>query len=290
MEKHRVVIIGGGPSGLAFATRLRTRGITDVVVLEREQEAGGIPRHCGHWGFGFESHRRLMSGPRYATQLRQEAQGIEIRTSATVLGFTAPQVMRVQNAKGISEISAEHIVLATGARESSCASRLIGGARLPQVMNTGMLQQLVYLKHMKPFARPVIIGGEWVSFSALMTCSHMGIRPAAIILEKERIDAPWFFSWGARLRYGVPVRTSTCLIAINGVSAVESVEVERHGGRETIACDGVIVSGKFVPEDSLLTNAVAAPKVTLAGNVQGELKTAGHCVAEARDLADRMVL
>jgi thioredoxin reductase len=290
MEKHRVAIIGGGPSGLAFATRLRTRGITDVVVLEREQEAGGIPRHCGHWGFGFESHHRLMSGPKYVALLRKEAQGIDLRTGTAVLGFTASQVMRVQNAKGISEIAAEYIVLATGARETSRASRLIGGARLPQVMNTGTLQQLVYLKHMKPFARPVIIGGEWVSFSALMTCNHLGIRPAAMIAEEPRIDAPWFFSWGARLRYGVPVKTLTRLVAINGVSAVESVEVERRGERETIACDGVIISGKFVPEDSLLTNAVAAPQVILAGNVQGELKTAGHCVAEARDLADRMVL
>jgi NADPH-dependent 2,4-dienoyl-CoA reductase/sulfur reductase-like enzyme len=290
MERHRVVIIGGGPAGLAFATRLKKRGFNNVIVLEREQEAGGIPRHCGHWGFGFESHRRLMNGPRYASLLRDQANGVDLRTGTAVLGFTSPQVMRVQNSKGISEISAEHIILATGARESSRASRLIGGARLPQVMNTGMLQQLVYLKRLRPFARPVIIGGEWVSFSALMTCSHIGIRPAAIILEEERIDAPRFFSWGARLRYGVPVKTASRLIAINGVSAVESVEVERHGGRETIACDGVIVSGKFVPEDFLLTDATVVPQVTLTGNVQGELKTAGRCVVEARKLADRIAV
>jgi NADPH-dependent 2,4-dienoyl-CoA reductase/sulfur reductase-like enzyme len=288
MEKHRVVIIGGGPAGLAFATRLKKRGINDVVVFEREQEAGGIPRHCGHWGFGWESHRRLMSGPKFAALLRKEAQGMDLRTGTAVLGFTAPRVVRVQNAKGISEIAAEYIVLATGARESSRASRLIGGVRLPQVMNTGTLQQLVYLKHMKPFARPVIIGGEWVSFSALLTCNHIGIRPAAMIVEEERIDAPWFFSLGARLRYGVPVKTATRLIAINGFSAVESVELERRGERETIACDGVIISGKFVPEDSLLTQAAEPPHATLIGNIQGELKTAGRCVAEAQELADRM--
>lgn len=290
MEKHRVAIIGGGPSGLAFAARLKARGISDVVILEREQEAGGIPRHCGHWGFGWESHRRLMSGPKYAALLRKEAQGIDLRTGTAVLGFTAPQVMRVQNTKGISEISAEHIILATGARESSRASRFIGGVRLPQVMNTGTLQQLIYLKHMKPFSRPVIVGGEWVSFSALMTCNHLGIRPIAMIVEETHIDAPWFFSWGARLRYGVPVRTSIRLIAINGVSAVESVDVQHNGRRETIACDGVIISGKFVPENSLLTQAGVPPHVTLTGNIEGELKTAGRCVAEARELADRMAL
>ena len=60
MASHEVVVVGGGPAGLAAAARLRARGITDVVVLEREAEAGGVPRHCGHWGFGWESHRRLM--------------------------------------------------------------------------------------------------------------------------------------------------------------------------------------------------------------------------------------
>lgn len=288
MEKHKVVVIGAGPSGLAFATRLKGRGIGDVVVLEREPEAGGIPRHCGHWGFGFESHRRLMSGPNYAARLRKEAEGIDLRTGTTVLGFTAPRVLRVQNAKGVSEIAAEKIILATGAREATRASRLIGGTRLPQVMNTGTLQQLVYLKHMKPFSRPVIFGGEWVSFSALMTCHHLGIRPAAMVVEEPRIEAPWFFSWGARLRYGVPVRTATRLSAINGVSAVESVEVEHRGRRESIACDGVIVSGRFVPEDSLLTQALAPPQVMFIGNVRGALKTAGRCVAEAWELADRI--
>jgi NADPH-dependent 2,4-dienoyl-CoA reductase/sulfur reductase-like enzyme len=290
MEKLKVAIVGGGPAGLAFATRLNKRGVSGVVVLEREQEAGGIPRHCGHWGFGFESHRRLMRGPNYAVLLRKEAHGIELRLGTTVLGFTSPHVMRVQNASGISEIAAEHVVLATGAREASRAARLIGGSRLPQVMNTGTLQQLVYLKHMKPFSRPVIIGGEWVSFSALMTCDHLGIKPAAMIVEETRINAPWFFAPGARLRYGVTVRTSSRLIAINGVSFVESVEVEQHGRRATIACDGVIVSGNFVPEDSLLTQVTAPPNVTLIGNVQGELKTAGRCVAEARRIADRIAL
>ncbi len=165
-EQHEVVVVGGGPAGLAIATHLKAHGIKDLVVLEREAEAGGVPRHCGHWGFGWESHRRLMSGPAYAARLREDASHVDVRTSHTVLSFTAPGVMRVHSpATGIVQISAKRVVMATGARESSRAARLIGGARLPQVMNTGTLQQLVYLKHMTPFRRPVIIGGEWVSFS-----------------------------------------------------------------------------------------------------------------------------
>ena len=288
-EQHEVVVVGGGPAGLAVATHLKAHGIKDIVVLERESEAGGVPRHCGHWGFGWESHRRLMSGPAYAARLREEASHVNVRTGHTVLSFTGPGTMRVHSSEtGIVQIAAKRVVLATGARESSRAARLIGGSRLPEVMNTGTLQQLVYLKHMKPFSRPVIIGGEWVSFSALMTCAHMGIKPAAMIVEETSLDAPWVFGVGARLRYGVPVHKATRLVSIQGTEHVTGVEVETGGQRRVIACDGVIVSGRFVPEDTLLAGGLCGSPVR-AGNVQGQLKTAGRCVAEARHIAETLV-
>jgi thioredoxin reductase len=286
MEKHDVIVIGGGPSGLAFAAQLQRRGIKDVVVLEREAEAGGIPRHCGHWGFGWESHRRLMTGPDYAQRLRQDTGTSDVRTQHTVLEFKSDKTLRVHAPKsGIIDMTARLIVLATGARESTRAARLIGGVRAGAVFNTSTLQQLVYLRQVRPFSRPVIIGGEWVSFSALMTCRHAGIAPAAMLVEGPQIDAPWFFKLGARLRNGVPVHTATRVIAIHGGDSVEAVEVERGNRRSMIACDGVIVSGQFVHEDTLLKGSV---KVTpsLIGNVQGKLKTAGRCVADARMTAD----
>lgn len=288
MEKHDVVIIGGGPAGLACATRLRERGISDVVVLERETEAGGVPRHCGHWGFGWESHRKLMTGPVYAARLRDEAKKIDVRTSHTVLEFKSANVMRVHAPHtGIVDMEARHVVLATGARESSRAARLMGGTRQTGVMNTGTLQQLVYLKHAKPFARPVIIGGEWVSFSSLMTCAHAAIRPAAMIVEEPSIDAPGFFKWGARLWYRVPVHEATRVLAIHGKNAVEAIEVAHRGKRRMIGCDGVIVSGKFVHEDTLLKGPLNLAPLC-AGNVEGELKTAGKAIVAARRVADQL--
>ena len=141
MEKHDVVIIGGGLGGLACATRLKERGIGSVVVLERETEAGGVPRHCGHWGFGWESHRRLMTGPAYAARMLDEAKGVDVRTRHTVLEFKSANVLRVHAPHtGIVDMEARHVVLATGARETSRAARFIGGrvARRNRVHGAGM--------------------------------------------------------------------------------------------------------------------------------------------------------
>ena len=96
MESHDVIIVGGGPTGLSAARRLADLGIRDVVVLEREAKAGGIPRHCGHLGFGWQSHQRLWTGPRFAAELRKSAKGLDIRTATTVLELLKDGQLRVQ--------------------------------------------------------------------------------------------------------------------------------------------------------------------------------------------------
>ena len=283
MERRDVVIIGGGPAGLSAARRLGELGIA-ATVLEREQQAGGVPRHCGHLGFGWESHRRIWTGPRFAAQLRDDSKSLDLRTGHTVLGIDG-DVLRVQSETGISEITASKIILATGTRETPRAPRFVGGSRPRGVMTTGALQAHVYLQHFKPFERPVIIGSELVSFSAILTCRHVGIRPVAMIEAKDHISAPRPGDLIAKLVYGVPVWTRTRLIAIDGRKQVEAVEIERDGKRERIACDGVIFTGEWVPEAALLVNK---PKVTLAGNVHGALKTSGACWREGRAIAEQI--
>lgn len=283
MERRDVVIIGGGPAGLAAARRLHELGVS-ATVLERETHAGGVPRHCGHMGFGWESHRRIWTGPHFAERLRNDSADLDVRTGQTVLGIDG-DVLRVQSESGISEIAADRIILATGTRETPRAPRFVGGSRPRGVMTTGALQANVYLQHFKPFERPVIIGSELVAFSAILTCRHMGIRPVAMIEAKDRISAPRPGDLIAKLVYGVPVWTRTRLIAVEGRSQVEAVEIERNGQRERVACDGVIFTGEWVPEAALLVNR---PKVTLAGNVHGALKTSDACWREGRLIAEQV--
>ena len=290
MDRCKTLVIGGGPSGLAFAARLIQLGVEDVVVFERENETGGVPRHCGHWGFGWESHRSLCSGSDYADKLRRGARDVDVRVQHTVLKFLDARTVEAHSPRlGIFRMTAEHFVLACGARETTRAARLIGGVRNGSVMNTATLQQLVFLKKQKPFSRPVIIGGEWLSFSALMTCHHAGIKPVAMIVEEPKIEAPAFFSWGARLWYGVPVLCNAKVLSVEGRHQVTAIQVQRNHAKEVIACDGVIVTGKLRPEDTLLQDSsMELAALHRLGNMQGDIKTAGRCVAEARSLADKL--
>lgn len=285
MERRDVVIIGGGPAGLAAAGRLVRRGVTSLTVLEREAEAGGVPRHCGHLGFGWQSHRRVWTGPRFAEELRRGSAGIDLRTRTTVLSIGADGVLRIRDPGGLGEIHAARILIATGTRETPRSARLIGGSRPQGVMSTGALQQHVYLHAHRPFSSPVIVGTELVSFSAILTCRHLGIRPAALIGEGPRIDAPGPGGLVSRLVFGVPVLLSSRVTKILGRQQVEAVEIETAGSTRRIACDGVIVSGRFVPERAVFAEG---PNVFTAGNVNAPLKTSGQCWRDGVMAADRI--
>jgi NADPH-dependent 2,4-dienoyl-CoA reductase/sulfur reductase-like enzyme len=297
MERRDVIIIGGGPAGLSAARRLHDLGIKNVLVIEREAEAGGIPRHCGHAGFGWDSHWRMWNGPRFAAELRNAASQVEIRTRTTVLELAPEGRIRVQTHMGVREMQARQILLATGTRETPRSSRLVGGSRpLQGVMNTGALQQHVYFYGNKPFERPVIIGSEWVSYSALLTCRHLGIRPVAMLEEKPSTDAPALGRLIARLAFGVPVRLSARLVAIEGKDKVEAVEVEVAGRASRISCDGVIFTGRFQPELALVPKGSflegldnnGRDRFLAAGNVLSPLKTSGKCWLEGRKAAEIM--
>ena len=137
-----VIIIGAGPAGLSAAVELRRHGIGRVVVLEREAEAGGIPRHCSHPPFGFREYGRILTGPAYAKRnvARAVAAGVEIRTRTSATALHAGGRIAVTSPDGVSEITGRRILLCLGAREAPRSARLIGGSRPIGVINTGALQ------------------------------------------------------------------------------------------------------------------------------------------------------
>ena len=265
--KHDVIIIGSGPAGLAAATELRRLGIRDVVVLEREQTAGGVPRHCGHPGFGWRECRRLLAGPAYAQRLVAGATGVDLRTGTTALRLEAGGRVHTISSTGPAVVEARHVLLAMGTRETPRSARLISGTRPWGVFTTGALQQLVYLAGVQPCTSAVIVGTELVSFSNLLTMRHARIRPLAMIEAGERIVAPRPGDWIARLAFGARVLTRSTLVAVHGDQRVSGVDIETPRGRETIECDGVVFSGGFVPETEIVRTSHLAIDPATGGPV-----------------------
>ena len=252
-EQIDVVIIGSGPSGLATAIELKKLGIEDIIVLERADEAGGNPRHCGHSPFGLKEFKRLYLGPGYAKKMLDVAHklGVRIVLNTTVTSLGESGSLTLSTLHGITRLKAKRVVLSTGIRELPRAPRFVSGQRPQGIMTTGALQSMVYLSHKKPFKHPVIVGTELVAFSAIASCRHLGIKPVAMLEENPRITAFSALQLLPRL-LGIDLLLETQLVDITGQQQVSGVNVINKSGKtQHIACDGVIFSGKFTPEASL---------------------------------------
>jgi thioredoxin reductase len=311
----RIIVIGGGPAGLGAAIALCEAG-AEVTVLEREPEAGGVPRQCGHPPFGMREFHRVLTGPAYARRLvaRARDRGVDIREGYTVTSVAPGGLLGIATPEGVAQVRARRVVLATGARETPRAARLVSGDRPLGVLTTGALQAMIYLENLLPFRAPVIVGTELVSFSALLTCLRAGIRPRAMVEAGARVVARHPSGLLPRL-LGVPLLTDASIERICGKTRVEAVELGlADGARREIACDGVLFTGGFVPESTLVRMGHLAmvpdwggplvdqfgrcsdPLCFAAGNLLRPVETAGWCYREglrigravARDLAGEL--
>jgi NADPH-dependent 2,4-dienoyl-CoA reductase/sulfur reductase-like enzyme len=301
------VVIGGGPSGLAAAVKLRELGISPVTVIEREGEAGGIPRHSDHSGFGFRDLRKVLSGPRYAARYRAlaEAAAVEVLTETMVTEWEGAGKLKLTGPNGRWEIEPPAVVLATGCRERPRSARLVPGSRPAGVMTTSTLQQLVHLRNRKVGSRAVIVGAEHVSFSAVATLAHGGASVAGLVTELPRHQSLGAFRAGAAVRYRAPVWSRIKVSAIHGSDRVESVELtELDSGRtRTVDCDLVVFTADWIPDHELavmagceLDQGTRGPLVDpalrttrrgvfAAGNLLHPAETADICALDGRHVA-----
>jgi thioredoxin reductase len=301
------VVIGGGPSGLAAAIALRRLGIEQVSVIEREREAGGIPRHSEHTGFGARDLRKVLSGPRYAARYRELAEeaDVELLTETMVTDWSGGQGLKLTGPLGRWEIEPPAVVLATGCRERPRSARLVPGSRPAGVMTTSTLQQLVHLRDRKVGRRAVIVGAEHVSFSAVATLAHAGASVAGLVTELPKHQSLGAFRAGAAVRYRAPVWPRTQVSAIHGTDRVESVELtELDSGRtRSVDCDLVIFTADWIPDHELAVMAgceldpgslgplvdqalrTTRPGVFAAGNLLHPAETADICALDGRHVA-----
>ncbi|MGV3550936.1 NAD(P)/FAD-dependent oxidoreductase [Rhizobium sp.] len=296
-----VIVVGGGPSGVAAAIAMRKAGVERVTLLEREQHLGGATRHCSHSPFGMLEFGRVYLGSAYGRRLEREAAkfGVDVRFGHSVAELREGGELLVSNHTGLETIAAKRVLVATGVRETTRAARMVTGDRPVGVVTTGTLQSYVAFHGLMPFKRPLIVGSELVTLSAVWTCLSHGARPVAVIEPRAQtlVGAP--LNWFPNLM-GIPFHTGARLVDIVGRGRVEAVSVERNGKVETIECDGVLFSGQFTPEASLFMNSGLAmdwgssgpavdqygrcedPAYFAAGNVLRAVETGGWAFREGR--------
>jgi thioredoxin reductase len=248
------LVVGAGPAGLAAASALRAEGTGRVLVLDREDEAGGTPRSCAHGGFGLRDLRRVLSGPAYARRWveRAASSGADIRTRAMVTGWTAQRRAEVTSPEGLLEVDARVVVLATGARERPRAARLVPGTRPAGILTTGQLQQWVHAQNLPLGGRALVVGAEHVSYSAVLTLREAGVRTVALVTALPHTQTFRLFDLATRLGLRVPVWTSTTVTGISGHGRVDAVQVRGPDGRaRDVTVDAVVFSGDFVPDVEL---------------------------------------
>lgn len=248
-----VVVVGGGPAGLASAVELRRRGVADVVVIDREEHAGGVPRHCEHPGFGVRDLHRVLSGPRYAQRYVElaHAAGAEVRAATMATGWDASGALELTTANRRERIQPDAVVLATGCRERPRSARLVPGTRAEGVLTTGLLQELAQ-RGLPIGERALIVGAEHVSYSALLTLAHAGVAVVAMVTDLPHQQSLPFAGTAAALRYRAPLWTSTEVADIRGWPRVEEVELRGGNGQHRrVKCDTVVFTGDWIPDHEL---------------------------------------
>ena len=319
-----VLIVGGGPAGLAAGAELAAAGVGRVEILEREQEAGGIPRHCHHGGFGGRLDRSAyswasangtayarasvsgsayvpgsVSGPAYARRSVAAARdaGAALRTGVTVTGWAGPRTVETTGPSGLERITARAVVLATGARERPRSARLIPGTRPPGVYTTGELQQAVHLYGQRIGTRAVVVGNEPVGHAAAATLRAAGVQVVAMVTDRPASPVR------PRSRR-TPLLTGTTVTALTGRSRLSGVALRHDDGRTTtLRCDTVVLTGDFVPDHELARRGglvldpgtrgpaydaafrTSRPGVFAAGNLLHAVERAGIAAQEGRAVA-----
>ncbi|MFD0146509.1 MULTISPECIES: FAD-dependent oxidoreductase [unclassified Streptomyces] len=304
-----VLVIGAGPAGLAAAARLASAegGRYRIEVLEREREAGGVPRHCAHGGFGLSDFGRPLDGPGYARRLARAAvrAGATLRTGVSATGWAGPLTLDVTAPAGLERITARAVLLATGARERPRSARLVPGTRPAGVLTTGELQQSTHLygvRRERLGRRAVVIGAEPVAHHAVRVLR--GARVDVVGMVTEQPHVPRRFGGLAQ----PPLLTGTTVAELLGRGRLAGIRVRHADGRTgTIRCDTVVFTGDWIPDHELARSGgvpldsgtrgpavdgafrTASAGVFAAGNVLRGVEPAGAAAAEGRGAADAVL-
>ena len=277
MRNVKVVIVGGGPAGLAAAVALKNKGIHDLLILEREPRMGGILNQCIHDGFGLIRFGQNISGPEYAQKFIDQVQelGIETITDCTVINITPNKlVTAVANGKFL-QVQAEAVLLTMGCRERPRGALAIPGDRPAGVFTAGVAQSYVNLKNTMVGKNVVILGSGDIGMIMARRLTLEGCKVHAVFeLQPYPSGLPRNIEQCLN-DYHIPLFLSHTVTRINGKNRLESVTVSQvddklqpiPGTEKVWPCDTLILSVGLIPENELSLQA----GVALDGRTKGAI-------------------